>query len=343
MREAFERIVGNRRLRERLCDDVQNGRVSHAYILEGPAGSGKHTLAYQLAAALSCEHRHSLSHPLPCGTCPSCKKILGGHSTDVIVKNRGEKATFGVDVIREIKQDVYVAPNESAAKVYVIEEADLMTVPAQNAFLLTLEEPPAYVLFLLLCESAEPLLETVRSRAPVLRTEPITTDDIDRYLVRESAEAVTLRAQDPTEYTELLAAANGSIGRALTLLDAKERKPILTRRSLARTFLQLCTERKNSLAAVRFLNSMSPKREELCRQLSTLLICLRDLLLCKQTESAPLCFFADREEAVSLAYEFTTPELLGLCDTVQDTLNRLYANANINLTLTSLAVRANLL
>ena len=343
MREAFEKIVGNRRLRDRLRDDVQSGRMSHAYILEGPAGSGKHTLAYQLAAALSCEHRHSPGHPLPCGSCPSCKKILGGFSTDVIVKNRGEKATFGVDVIREIKRDVYVAPNESAAKVYLIEEAHLMTAQAQNAFLLTLEEPPAYVLFLLLCETVAPLLETVRSRAPVLRTEPIQTEEMDGYLMRESADAANIKQQSPTEYAEILSAANGSIGRALELLDAKERKPILLRRTLARDFLRLCTERKSSLSTVRFFNTLSAKREELCEQLTALLICLRDLLLCKQTDAAPLCFFSNREEAVSLAYEFTTPELLGLCDAVQDSIDRLSANANINLTLTSLAVRANLL
>lgn len=343
MKEAFPAMVANRALCARLRNDVLDDKLSHAYIVEGPVGSGKHTLARNLAAAISCENRTSAEHPLPCGVCPSCKKILGGFSTDVIVKSREDKATLGVDVVRQVRQDVYVAPHESRAKVYIIEEAHLMTVQAQNAFLLTLEEPPSYAVFLLLCESATPLLETVRSRAPTLRTEPISTAEIDAYLTRTSSEAASLKQTAPQEYSEILAAANGCIGHAIALLDPKARKPITARRQLAREFVRLCAARKHAHSTMRFLNTLSQKRDELSEQLLTLQICLRDLLLCKQTEQAPLCFFTDREEALSLAYGFTTPTLLSLCDSVQEAIDRLQSNANVNLTLTALALRAELL
>ena len=343
MKQAFPAMVGNRALCRKLYADVMDEKLSHAYIVEGPAGSGKHTLARNLAAAISCEARSSASLPLPCGVCPSCKKILGGFSTDVIEKNRGDKATFGVDVIREVRQDVYVAPNEAKAKVYLIEEADLMTQQAQNAFLLTLEEPPAYAMFFLLCESATPLLETIRSRAPTLRTEPIDLPEIDAYLMRVSPEAAALKQTAPQEYSEILAAANGCIGHALALLDPKTRKPITARRQIARSFVHLCAARKNAVATMRFLATLAQKRDELSEQLTAILICLRDLLLCKQTEQAPLCFFTDREEALSLSYGFTTPTLLALCDCVQGAIDQLRANANVNLTLTALANRAELL
>ena len=343
MKPAFPDIIGNLALRERLRDELLCEKLSHAYVLEGPAGSGKHTLALQLAAALSCEKKKDASAPLPCGTCPSCRKILGGYSPDVIYKNRGDKATFGVDVIRDLRQNVYIAPNDTEVKVYILEDAHLLTVQAQNVFLLTLEEPPAYVLFLLLCESAAPLLETIRSRAPTLRTEPVPTDLIGSHLCRVNADAAKLSQTDPSEFSEILAAADGSIGRALALLDPKRRKPITARRKIARDFVTLCTTRKNSAAALRFLNSLSQKRDELSEQLTTVLLCLRDLLLCKQTEHAPLCFFADREEACSLAYCFTTPELLTLCESIQGTIDRLRTNANVRLTLTAFAANTGLL
>ena len=297
-----------------------------------------------VAAAIACRQKDEPSSPLPCCTCPSCKKIFDGNSPDVIfVKREDGKATMGVDVIRELRQDVSIAPNELPVKLYIMEEAHLMTEQAQNAFLLTLEEPPAYVIFLLLCETSASLLETVRSRAPTLRTEPIDTERIGTHLCRISTEASALARSSPEEFGEITAAANGSIGRALELLDAKKRKPIVAKREAARELIRLCATRRNSAAAVRYLNGLPQKRDELTDQFNFTLLCLRDLLLCKQTENAPLCFFANRDEACTLAYGFTTPELLGLCDAVNETVDRLKKNANVRLTLTSFAVRCGLI
>lgn len=343
MKPAFTDVVGNDALRLRLRDDLLSGKLSHAYILEGADGSGKHTLALRIAAALSCEERDDPNKSLPCLTCPSCRKILGGNSPDVITVSREDKASLGVEAIREIRRDVYVAPNDISTKIYIIEDAHLLTVQAQNALLLTLEEPPAYVLFLLLCRSATPLLETIRSRAPTLRTEPLSPDRIEEHLCRVSTEAALLKQTSPSEFSEISVAANGSIGKALSLLDVKSRKPIIARRDMARSFVRLVTSRRNGAETMRFLNGLGQKRDELTEQFSTILFCLRDLLLLKQTETAPLCFFADREEALSLAYEFTTPELLSLCDKMSQACDSLRKNANVRLTLTSLAVNTGLL
>lgn len=341
---AFDDIVGNLALRRKLQEDILGGKLSHAYILEGLAGFGKHMLAERIAAALSCDNKSDPNTPLPCRACPACKKILSGNSPDLIKINRGDKATLGVEVIRELRQDVYVAPNDVSSKVYVIEDAHLMTLQAQNAFLLTLEEPPPYVLFLLLCENATTLLETIRSRAPILRLEPIENAEIHSHLCRTNREALALHTENQQAFDEIIAAANGSIGRALSLLDEKKRVPILEKREIAREFVKLCTSRRNTVATMRFFNILNTKkRDELLDWLEIQLLCVRDLLLCKQTESAPLCFFYDREEACSLSYHFTTPELLRLCDCLCDASNRLRANANVRLTLTGLAVQTGLL
>ncbi len=344
MKQAFHDIVGNRALCERLYSDLTEGRLAHAYILEGAEGTGKHTIAKAIAAAIACERRNDPDVPFPCRACASCRKVLTGNSVDVIYINRGEKATLGVDAIRDLKSDVCIAPNDISAKIYIIEDAHLMTVQAQNALLLTLEEPPEYVLFLLLCESTAQLLETVRSRAPTLRTEPIPTEQIGEHLCRVSHDAELLRRNSPQEFSEILICSGGSIGRALALLDPKARRPILARRETAREFTMLAAERRNGIAVSKWIMSLaSKKRDEVIEPLCDTLLCLRDLLLLKQTENAPLCFFSDREEALSLAYRFTTPRLLRLCDVLSETVEKLRKNANLRLALIALATSAGML
>ena len=340
MRPAFTDVVGNRRLCERLCRDLTENRLSHALILEGRRGSGKHMIALRIAAALACEERENEHGALPCMQCPACRKILSGNSPDVIYVNKGDKATLGVDPIREVREDVRIAPNELPAKIYVIEDAHLMNPNAQNAFLLTLEEPPPYVHFLLLCESASALLETVRSRAATLRTEPIPTAQIEQYLIKNVPDA---KRADAEQLREIVAAADGSIGYAVSLLDPALYKPLLDRRGCARRFVTLCTSHASAADVALYLRGLPQKRDELTELLGELLYCLRDLLLCKQTENAPLCFFADREEACTLAYGFTTPALLRICESVQLTVDRLRMNANVRLTLLSLAKDCGLL
>ena len=343
MRPILSDVIANERLRTRLGDEIVAGKLSHAYILSGERGFGKHTLALHLAAAVACERKGDVGAPLPCLSCPTCRKILAGNSPDIIYVNRGDKATLGVDPIRELRQDVYIPPNDLSVKVYIIEEAHLMTTQAQNAFLLTLEEPPSYVLFLLLCENPALMLETVRSRAPVMRLEPVENELILQHICQKVPEAKRMWESDKAALEEIVVAADGSIGRALELLDPKLYKPLSDRREIARTFARLCASPKNAGDTMRFLNSLGTRREDLIEQMGTILLCLRDLLLSKQTENAPLCFFSDREEASSLAYAFTTPALLTLCDGVSEAVDRLRANANVRLTVTAMAQECNLL
>ena len=163
----FPNIVGNGSLIRRLSRDIAENQLSHAYILEGARGSGRHTLALNAIAAIECSARgeHTAHSPIPCGRCKSCEKILSGKSPDVITIGLAEdRATIGVDAVRALQDDIYTAPNDLSIKAYIIEDADKMTVPAQNAFLLTLEEPPAYVRFILLCENASLLLGYVAQK-----------------------------------------------------------------------------------------------------------------------------------------------------------------------------------
>ena len=339
---AFPDIRGNDTLRRLLGDDIRAGRLSHAYILEGPRGSGKHTLALRIAAALACEKRNTDGVPLPCMACPACQKILSGNSPDVIWLNKGDKATFGVESIRGLHTDVHIAPNELDTKVYILEDAQLLTVQAQNAFLLTLEEPPPYVLFLLLAENALALLETIRSRAPGRRMELLAPEDITDVLTARYPEAEALRKTAPGDFAEIITAAGGCVGQAIDLLDPKKRAPVLADRETVRRFVSLAAGGKGG-DVLTLLGSLGQKRDELTVRLNLCLLALRDLLLLKKTEAAPLCFFSDREDALTLSSRFPTQTLLRLCGAVDTAVDRLRANGNVRLILTTLGVQSGLL
>ena len=344
MKNDFPALLGNRDLRERFRDDILSGTLAHAYILEGQSGSGKHLFARQFAAALSCENKDRGDLPLPCGECPTCRKILSGNSPDLrFIGRKSDKATIGVETIRDLRLDTAMAPNDLDVKLYVIEEAQLLTIQAQNALLLTLEEPPAYVRFLLLCETSAPLLETIKSRAPIFRMEPLTKETLAKELPRLSPEASSLAKNDPTAFAELLAAADGSMGRALSFFEGGTQKNVLAGRELTRRFLSLVSSQKNAAKALEFLALCPQKRDALTEQIGEFLLALSDLAAIKKVDRARLCFFADANEAEEIAMALSLPRILKLEDLLQELSETIQKNANTRLALTAFAADAKLL
>lgn len=336
-RTVFSGVVGNEALKTKIFSDVVSDSLSHAYIIEGKKGSGKHTIAKMTAAALSCESKDSSTRPLPCGECLNCRKILGNNSADVITVGREEgKASIGVETARFLRSDVYVVPNDLDYKVYIIEEADIMTPQAQNALLLTLEEPPSFVKFFLLCEDAGAMLETIRSRAQILRTEPIREDKMDEYLTSTSHEARSLKASDPTLYGELLMTSQGSIGAALELLDEKKLKHSSENRTIARDFVNAVANGCDSESAALLASRFSTKRESLTEELELILLALRDLIFLSKSENAPLVFFHDRETALILADSTSAKRLMSVYENVSKALDAIAFNANVRLSIIKL-------
>ena len=345
MERAMPQVIGNEHLRRRLCDDVRHASLSHAYILEGPFGSGKHTVALQLATALACEHRADANHPLPCGTCAACRKIAEGKSPDIILIGREDKATIGIETIRALREDVHVMPNDLDYKLYIIEDAHTLTTQAQNALLLTLEEPPSFVRFLLLCENTQTILETIKSRAPVLRTEAVDPDRIAEYLCYEVPGALSQRDSAPGEWREILLSCDGCIGRAMQLLDPKVRKPILNRRRLAQEFLDAClTNRERATRMIALFGAVGAKREDVNEFLLTLQTAIRDLTMLKRSDNAPLLFYTDREEAMALSDRIPAATLIRMYENCEDARCAVtIRNANIRLTLMELALRSGMI
>ena len=336
MKRFMEQIVCNDGLKNRICSDILSGSFSHAYIIEGVRGSGKHTIARLAAAALSCERRSDELSPLPCGKCEACRKILGFLSPDVITVGAEGKATIGVDSVRFMREDVYTVPNDLDHKIYIIEDADKMTTQAQNAFLLTLEEPPAYVGFILLCENAGALLETIRSRAPIMRTEPVSREDIDKYITDNDKRAASLKTTSPNDYAELLAASENGIGKALLLLDQKALSPVLEKRKLVKDFILLALGNCSHKEALALLTRFSQKREPLSEELKLIHIALRDLTVLKKSENAELCFYETKDVALDVSESARTSELFKLMSAVSEAIDSISRNANVKLTMISL-------
>ena len=329
------RMIGNRALRQQLAVEIRQGTLTHAYLIEGAAGMGKHLLARELCAAMSCQNRAG-ALPLPCGGCPSCEKILNGKSPDVTVIGRQEdRVTIGVDDVRFLRADVLVPPNDLDHRFYIIEDAHTLTPQAQNALLLTLEEPPAYVVLLLLCENSANILETVRSRAPSLRLCPVADAELDAHLSKTQRAYTMLEEKDRKE---LLCMAAGSTGRALELLDGRARKPLIEKRRFVERAVEtiLSTERKDTVRTLELLGGFGTVRDEVISRLVLLQQALRDLMLLKYSEEVSLLFFADREEAMQLSQKTTVATLHLAQQRVADTRERALHNANLKLALSEL-------
>ena len=202
----FDGLLGNEQLKTRLSAMIRQERFPHCAYISGPDGSGKHTLARLLSAALVCE----TGRPLPCRACPPCRKALSGQHPDIITVDDPSAKTIPVKLIRSVCADVFVRPNESRRKIYVFPYADKLTPVDQNTLLKILEEPPAYAVFLLLTPNPSLLLPTVRSRCAALHLQPLPAEALLPEL--------RARCGGHTETAYRAAAACGYLGAAMAQL-----------------------------------------------------------------------------------------------------------------------------
>ena len=207
-------LAGNRRIKEQLSRREGARGLSHAYIIAGPRGSGRHTLARALAAAMVCTASEEIR---PCGRCAPCKKALKGIHPDVItLSGTGEGKGLSVDQVRQLRADAHIRPNEGERKVYLLERADQMNPSAQNAMLKLLEEGPAYAAFLLLAENVGGLLQTVRSRCEELALAPVSLAEGESWLRERYPD------RPVEELLRVALSCQGILGRAVDLLEQTE-------------------------------------------------------------------------------------------------------------------------
>ena len=204
-------LAGNAHVKAVLSQQEGGRGLSHAYIISGPAGSGRHTLARLLCGAMLCDVSGT---ERPCGCCAPCRKVFSGVHPDVtVISGPGEEKPITVDQIRALRSDAYIRPNEGERKIYLLEQADRMNQSAQNAMLKLLEEGPSYAVFLLLAENGGGLLQTVRSRCEELDLVPVPPVEAERWL------SARFPDQDPAAIRRASLECQGLLGRGVELLE----------------------------------------------------------------------------------------------------------------------------
>ncbi len=315
-------VLGHAQPRALLLRAVVAGSVPQSLLFDGPDGVGKRTTALALAAAINC--RQSGVDGDACSTCPSCRRIPRGQHPDIVELAPNEKGTITVDMAREVIGQASYRPFEARRRVVIVDEADRLQPPAQNALLKTLEEPPPSSMFVLVTSRPDSLLETVRSRCPRVRFGRLGPNDLAEVLVRHGgvkrADAAGLAAMGDGSVSRALAQDTGELvearDAALSLLRGLAGRPPVARRL---AFAQ-------QLAEVPKKRGAGTDREVLARRLDALSLLVRDLGAVGQAGSTPVLANPDLgSDLAGLVREFDTARVLGafaLVDKARRSLDR---------------------
>ncbi len=317
---SFQDVVGHKDIIQYIQQAVVTGNISHAYILNGERGSGKKMLANLFAQTLLCEQ----GGKDPCNQCHSCLQAQSGNHPDIIHVTHEKPGSISVEEIRtQVVSTVEIRPYESAYKVYIIPQADQMTVQAQNALLKTLEEPPAYVVLLLLTENADQLLPTVTSRCVMLKLRNIKDTLIQKYL--------TESLQVPEDRADLCTAfAQGNLGRAMMLAQSDSFDEI---RKEA-VYLLTHVDEMEMEDIVEAVSSVTQYKLEVTDYLDILMIWYRDVLYYKATKDLSRVLFKDQISYIEERSRKSSYEGIELIlESLTKAKDRLKANVNFELTM----------
>ena len=205
-----EIFLENEKAKQTISALLTQGRFPHALLLSGEEGLGKKSFAHVIAASLLCTCPQE--NGFACGSCNSCNKVFGGIHPDVSVTNgEGSQRSFGVDTIRQIRADAFILPNDGLKKIYILANAQNMSIQAQNALLKILEEPPKHAVFILTASYPGAMLETIRSRVVPVQIEPVSRSSFLQALSKPQAGAQQLE--------EVFNLCGGNIGRAEKQLE----------------------------------------------------------------------------------------------------------------------------
>lgn len=322
----FHGIIGHDAVKKHLCTAVRTGHVSHAYLLTGEAGMGKKTIADAFSLMLLCEKGGTE----PCRSCHACRQVLAGTHPDVIRTVHEKPGSIGVDEVRsQITDTAAIRPFSAARKIYIVADADKMTVQAQNALLKTIEEPPDYAVIMLLAENEEAMLETIRSRCVKLKLRPVADEKIVSYLIAEK--------KLPPERAALVAGfARGNLGKALLLSSSEEfREAYDADLKILKRLPEADTEEiLDDIARIREVNGDIPDFLQFVR------LWFRDLMICK-TEREPerLTFAAEETELKKISRRLSFRQAGAVLDETERTEDRLKANVNPDLALEMLLLK----
>ncbi len=340
----FAEIIDQHQIKDHMQNALDTGKISHAYIISGEDDSGKEFVARAYAKALLCENREKQGGYIEaCGKCHSCIQAESDSNPDIITV-RHEKLVLSVDDIREqVNNDVIIKPYASKYKVYIIPDGEKMNVQAQNALLKTLEEPPAYVVIIILTNNIDAFLQTIISRCVVLPMKSASDNSIKKYLM-EDLQVVGYKADLCTSF------ARGNVGKAIQLASNNRFE------NLKNSIIELINKLGN--LEIHQINSrlqgvIKPetdeeldanalkKLEQENREdfLDVMLFFFRDVLVYKSTENVDHLIFGDKLSYIrDISGKCSYEGISKILEAISRAEKRLGSNVNSDLTLQMLFI-----
>ena len=315
---GFEEILGNEMVKDHFKKAIANHKISHAYILTGEAGMGRKSIANAFAMTLLCEKGGSE----PCMSCHSCKQVMSGNHPDLIYVTHEKQGSIGVDDVREqINDTIMIRPYSSYYKIYIVDEAEKMTVQAQNALLKTIEEPPSYAVIILITTNQEAFLPTILSRCVQMKLKPLKDFTIKSYLTQN----LHIAEKD----ADICAAfARGNLGKAIHLASSDEFKELFQK-------VMVLVKNVGTMDISMLLDCIREMKEQnfdIGEVLDLMQLWYRDVLMFKVTKDMNLLIFKDEYKMINETGEKVDyaglEAILAAIDTARTRLN---AHVNMEL------------
>jgi DNA polymerase-3 subunit delta' len=313
----FSDIIGQNEIVNALKAVLKDDSSRHAYIFAGPEGNGKRMVAKIFAAALLCTARNSF---VRCESCQSCRLFESGTNPDFYVLE-AEGASIGVDEVRKMQQDISIRPLYGAKKVYLIVEADKMTVQAQNCLLKTLEEPPGYAVIILTTVNTNSLLETIRSRSILYNFRKNTDEEIKNCLQK-------IKGYELPGIDFIVSYANGVPGKAIELVESEDFR--INRDKALEVILRL----RNSKLIEIFdaYGFFEENKDNIDSILDIILIFYRDLLITKKTGNENILINSDKKDIIVRNVDgFEIDKLIKNIAAIEEARRNIKQNANYQL------------
>lgn len=320
----FDDIIGQNLIIDLLQNSIYNNSVNHLYIIDGDKKCGKTLLAKTFAKTLLCE-KEGVN---PCNKCSSCLSFDSDNNPDIFYITPRDKKSIGADIVREeITENALIRPFKYKYKIYIVEDFNLFTVQAQNAFLKTLEEPPSYVKFLLMTHDYTNLLETILSRSVVLKMTPLKKQYVEQYLKNNYTDI------DIDLYASI---ANGNIGRAISLIENDDY--LIERNNSLDTIKNLIT--LDIVDSINLYDTFSDYKNDISHYLSYFLYFYRDILIYKVTKNENTVIQKDKlHDIIAIEKSFSETNLLKKIDFLNDSIKKLQHNTNPALTIETLMLK----
>lgn len=316
----FSEIIGHEDIIRHFKSSIEMGKISQGYIINGERGSGKKTLTRAIIKTLQCEEGGTE----PCNGCKSCLQCETGNQPDINWITHDKPNVISVEEVRDqINKDIDIKPYSSRYKIYVVDDAQLLNVQAQNALLKTIEEPPEYAIFFLLTNNISKLLPTIISRCITLSVKPVRERDVLDYLVNELK-------LDNEKANFCMEFAQGNLGKAIRLAKSEEYGEI-------KHDVVILMRKMESLSVddiIYTIKNMNHYKLKISDYIDMMMMWYRDILMLKVTNNPGKLMFKEyysdiKKQSVHISYE----GIENVTKAMDKAKQRLEANVNFDIVL----------